>query len=139
MATAGWLDARQYSVPQAAFDSSELSVTDPDRMDVYNIVPGQIDILLDTYTVQEYETLPEPFDVSFGATYSSPDTGSSSSNSVLANFDAFAPSNFSTGPGANSTCEIRTIECAGPGKIELDVGITTDVTISADLPSGLWQ
>ena len=137
MATAGWLDARQYSVPQAAFDSSELSVTDPDRMDVYNIVPGQIDILLDTYTVQEYETLPEPFDVSFSATYSSPDTGSSSSNSVLANFDTFAPSNFSTGPQRIAFVD-KTIE-VGPGSIQLDVGITTDITISADLPEGLWQ
>ncbi len=137
MATAGWLDARQYSVPQAAFDSSELSVTDPDRMDVYNIVPGQIDILLDTYTVQEYETLPEPFDVSFSATYSSPDTGSSSSNSVLANFDTFAPSNLSTGPQRIAFVD-KTIE-VGPGSIQLDVGITTDITISADLPEGLWQ
>ena len=137
MATAGWLDARQYSVPQAAFDSSELSVTDPDRMDVYNIVPGQIDILLDTYTVQEYETLPEPFDVSFSATYSSPDTGSSSSNSVLANFDTFAPSNLSTGPQRIAFVD-KTIE-KGPVSIQLDVGITTDITISADLPEGLWQ
>ena len=137
MATAGWLDARQYSVPQAAFDSSELSVTDPYRMDVYNIVLGQIDILLDTYTVQEYETLPEPFDVSFGATYSSPDTGSSSSNSVLANFDNFAPSNFNTSSGRIPLVKKEIV--AGPGKIDLNVGITTDVTISADLPSGLWN
>lgn len=137
MATAGWLDARQYSVPQAAFDSSELSVTDPYRMDVYNIVLGQIDILLDTYTVQEYETLPEPFDVSFGATYSSPDTGSSSSNSVLANFDNFAPSNFNTSSGPITLVKKEIV--AGPGKIDLNVEITTDVTISADLPSGLWN